>query len=145
MDTIPLPGKSLKGWLEFIEVTHLAAPITTDNIELILPIAMEYQCENILMSCDNVIVADEFSVRNLALSGQYKLQKSMKKLISSAAMKEIYNLKWSSDFEKIPFEVLVLIYEQIVDRKDRELKKINEQLGQQKRRVDILERSINRQ
>ena len=118
MDTIPLPGKSAKGFLEFVRVTHLSGPITMDNIQDILPIAMEYQCENILTSCNNVLVHEDFSTFHLALSGQYKLQRSLKKFIESGAMMEVKQVKQAEHFGRVPAEVLVQVYEKMLERKD---------------------------
>ena len=122
-EVIPLPGKSVLGMQKFVEVTHLAAPVTTANIYDLMPIAAEYQCERLLQQCDDLLETQEFSVLNLAVSGQYALKKSLKKFIQMGAQKSIQELKADEYYGKVPERVIVDIYEESLQCLSSENKK----------------------
>ena len=78
---IPLPGKAYADVFEFIEVTHSGNCVDDKNVEMLLPLAHEYDCKSLLTKCEQILLNKTVTFHQLALAGKYDLQKLRQKCI----------------------------------------------------------------
>ena len=103
---IDLQENTYQAVYEFIEVTHVGAPVHKDNVLVLLPLAHEYQCNNLLENCDGIIAAktvtDEGAVDQLILADKYNLPKAKRASFDMLKYKHLEGPRSSFRMEKTP-------------------------------------------
>ena len=93
---IPLPEKSYSDIVEFIEVTHLQKAITSKNVYEILPIAHEYDCNNLVKRCEEVLLSGPVSLKNYHVADTYGLEELYRKTLNDLKGQNYFKVKSAS-------------------------------------------------
>ncbi|XP_045178703.1 BTB and MATH domain-containing protein 38-like [Mercenaria mercenaria] len=94
---LPLPGKKYTHMVQFLNCIYpdILAPITEDNVEVVLPLADEFQVRRLVEKCEEFLIKDiedtapalhpEKIVRYMNISEKYGLENLQKSTFETAA------------------------------------------------------------
>jgi hypothetical protein len=80
-----------------------------DNVELILPLAHEYQIEKVLDRCESILMSQASSVKNFNLAQKYNLRKLQDSNLSYIKRTPVAKLKAAPDFDSLDRELVLSI------------------------------------
>lgn len=114
-DELQLPDKQYETFVEFLQCIYPGDDqgiVTAENAYDILPLADEYQIENILSTCDGVLArslkcsAETSDVyKNLNIAITYRLEKLQDKCIELASERTISEIMTEQTKHQIPLEI----------------------------------------
>ena len=125
---IPLPGKAYADVLEFVEVIHSGRCVDDKNVEMVLPLAHEYDCKSLLQKCEGILVNKESSFDHLAMAGKYGLQKLQGKCVTDLLQE---NHCRAYGYDKIDSDTKVVYLERKLQETEQEfalLQKMKEKM-----------------
>ena len=114
---IPLPGKAFADVLEFVEVTHSGRCVDDNNVEMLLPMAHEYDCKSLLRKCEGILMNKRSSFDHLAMAGKYGLHKLQEKCITDLLPE---NPCKSHGYGKMDSDTKVAFFERKLQKKTTE-------------------------
>ena len=109
---IPLPGKMYDDMLEFVEVTHTGKAIEKANVQIILPLANEYDCKPVLRECEYFLLFEGSStLGDLVLASTYKFLKLENKCINQLVWGDFSGVVKDSRYNELSSETKVRLLE----------------------------------
>lgn len=105
-EPVPLPGKLYDEILELICVLHPPSkPMDVGNVEVLLPLAQEYQIDGLTKLCEAFLLHQEPSVRYLVLAEKFSLMTLEKKCLDYANRSSLKTLRQQQEFKDLPDKI----------------------------------------
>lgn len=97
-----------------------------DNVELILPLAHEYQIEKVLDRCESILMSQASSVKNFNLAQKYNLRKLQDSNLSYIKRTPVAKLKAAPDFDCLDRELVLSILMEKCEKLESNLEGLRE-------------------
>ncbi|XP_041374221.1 BTB and MATH domain-containing protein 38-like [Gigantopelta aegis] len=108
-DTISLPGKKCEDFIAFLLCIYpnTMDDVRADNVEMVLPLADEYQVLQLKKKCETFLMEKELGqsykrlVHSIVLAEKYNLEKLLEEATDIASRKMLSELKKEAEFATI--------------------------------------------